>query len=65
MESYRLLHFRGTRLEHWEALEATGFDDAMDQAFGLVSSLDVECAELWQGEKRLVTFKPRLGKLVR
>lgn len=61
MASYRLLFFRANRLERWEEIEAEGFAKAVEEASRRVPA-DWACAELWQGSKRLATFKSRRAK---
>lgn len=56
MPTYRLLLFRGSRLDHWEEFEAEDHLDAVRMASG--RSRD-KLTELWLGSSRIAVFRPR------
>ncbi len=55
MPDYRLLYFRGSRLERWESVEATDHLAAIQEMSGRGSDRTVE---IWSGDKKLAVVRP-------
>ena len=58
MPPYQVLMLRGGRLERWLTIEAAGDLSAIEAAAEIKSG---DVMELWQGNRRLATFRPALG----
>ena len=58
MPTYRLLFFRANLLERWEEIEASDYLEAVEQAVQRPSD---DRVELWQGDRRLASFRPSTG----
>jgi hypothetical protein len=52
---YKLLFFKGNRLERWDALEAPSYLAAVEEAVRQGSGAVVE---LWREEQRLAVIRP-------
>ena len=52
---YRLLFFRASRLERWEAIEADNDLDAVQEAARRPSD---DLAELWVENRKIASFRP-------
>jgi hypothetical protein len=55
MPNYRLLFFRGHRLERWEELDAASYREAVEAASRVKSD---DRVELWSETGKLATFSP-------
>jgi hypothetical protein len=55
LPDYRLLYFRGSRLERWESLEAEDQLAAVQESSGRASDRTVE---IWRGDKKLAVIRP-------
>ncbi len=52
---YRLLFFRASRLERWEAIDASNDLDAVHEAARRPSD---DLAELWTDNRKIASFRP-------
>ena len=52
---YRLLFFRASRLERWEAVDASSDMDAVEKAARRPSD---DVVELWAAGRRIASFRP-------
>ena len=55
MPDYRLLYFRGSRLERWESVEAPDHLAAIQEMSGRGSDRTVE---IWCGDRKLAVVRP-------